>query len=80
MNAPHTFPAQTRETDPAALYLASNALAAFADTLDDTDPLYWPALAASDGCAASLAELNAMLQAADCWPFVDRVPVGMMGR
>lgn len=44
-------------------------IAAFADTLDDTDELYWPALAASDGCEASLAELNEMLVEMDCEPF-----------
>ncbi len=55
-------------------------LAAFADSLDPRDAMYWPALAASDGCPDSLRELNAMLEADDCWPFVDRVPVGMMGR
>jgi hypothetical protein len=44
-------------------------IAAFADTLEETDELYWPALAASDGCEASLRELNAMLEADDCEPF-----------
>ncbi len=54
-------------------------IAAFAATLREDDPLFWPAWAASDGCLASLAELNALLDASDCFPFVDRVPVGMMG-
>ncbi len=77
MNAP--FPAQTRETDPAALYLASDALAAFADTLAPDDAMYWPALAAADGCDASLAELNAMLIECDCYPFDARSVFGMGG-
>ena len=54
-------------------------IAAFAATLDPRDPLYWPALAAADGCEASLAELNGMLELDDCYPFVDRVSVGMTG-
>ena len=61
MNAPHTF------AQPFAL--TAGELAAFATTLAPTDPLYWPALAAADGCDASLAELNAMLVADDCYPF-----------
>ena len=61
MNA-HQTPAQ-----PFAL--TAGELAAFIATLAPTDPLYWPALAAADGCNASLAELNAMLEADDCCPF-----------
>ncbi len=48
--------------------------AAFAATLDRDDALYWPALAASDGCTASLAELNALLEADDCAPFLAASP------
>lgn len=47
-------------------------IAAFADTLDDTHEMYWPALAASDGCEASLRELNEMLVADGREPFVAR--------
>ena len=59
-------------TAASALGLTADELAdiaAFADTLDDSDPLYWPALAAADGCEASLAELNAMLVVDGCEPF-----------
>ena len=44
-------------------------IAAFAATLRPDSPLYWPALAASDGCEASLRELNEMLVADGCVPF-----------
>ncbi len=44
-------------------------IAAFAASLDERDAMFWPALAAADGCEASLAELNAMLDAEDCYPF-----------
>ena len=53
-------------------------IAAFAATLNSASPFYWPALAASDGCDASLAELNGMLLADDCYPFVERSVVGMV--
>ena len=36
-------------------------IAAFADGLSPDSEFYWPALAAADGCDASLAELNAMM-------------------
>ena len=54
-------------------------IAAFAATLDPRDEMFWPAHAAADGCLDSLAELNALLDASDCFTFVDRVPVGMTG-
>ncbi len=44
-------------------------IAAFAASLDERDAMFWPALAAADGCEASLAELNAMLDADDCFGF-----------
>ncbi len=60
-------------------------IAAFLATLRPNDPLYWPALAAADGCDASLAELNGMLGAADCFTFdaaatsYSQAQVGMPG-
>lgn len=44
-------------------------IAVFADTLPESSPLYWPALAASDGCEASLRELNEMLADDGCETF-----------
>ena len=62
---------------------ARSVIAAFADGLSPDSEFYWPALAAADGCNASLAELNAMLEADDCRPFgaaaYARSTVGMGG-
>ena len=44
-------------------------IAAFAATLAPNDPLYWPALAAADGCEASLRELNELLDEDGCFGF-----------
>ena len=58
-------------------------IAAFAYGLSPDSEFYWPALAAADGCNASLAELNAMLVADDSHPFgaaaYARSTVGMGG-
>lgn len=61
-----------RFIEPREPVAARSDIAAFAATLAPTDPLYWSALAAADGCGASLAELNAMLVEADCHPFATR--------
>lgn len=58
--------------------LTAEELAAFAASLDPRDPLYWPALAAADGCEASLAELNTMLVEDDCYPFLPERSVAFM--
>lgn len=58
----------------------ADELAAFAASLQPSDPLYWPALAAADGCPDSLRELNQMLAETDCLPFAvahQQVTVGM---
>lgn len=61
--------AATHSFTPAPAAPLGSEIAAFAATLRPNDPLYWPALAASDGCPDSLAELNAMLDADDCFGF-----------
>ena len=66
------MPATSAKPERAELPPVRPDIAAFAATLRPSDPLYWPALAASDGCEASLAELNALLIADDCRPFAQR--------
>ena len=61
--------AATHAFTPAPAAPLGSEIAAFAANLKPNDPLYWPALAAADGCEASLAELNAMLDADDCFGF-----------
>ncbi len=71
--------AATHAFTPAPAAPLGSEIAAFAASLDERDALYWPALAAADGCPDSLAELNAMLVECDCYPFDARSVWGMVG-